>query len=118
MQTYWLVGPKEAYIEQSNQFQSNNETVDTGILSDFIPRMYEQIFNAMRVQELGAGNLLKKENVTPNILFKIAEEILNTKSYYENAKQIGKTLRNSGGYKKATEEIIEFINQKAPSKNI
>jgi hypothetical protein len=41
MQTYWLVGPKEAYIEQSNQFQSNNETVDTGILSDFTPRMYE-----------------------------------------------------------------------------
>ena len=41
MQTYWLIGPKEAYIEQTNQFQSNNEIVETAILSDFIPRMYE-----------------------------------------------------------------------------
>jgi hypothetical protein len=38
MQTYWLVGPKQAYIQQANHFQS---TDDIGMLSDFHPRMYQ-----------------------------------------------------------------------------
>ena len=41
MQTYWLIGPKEAYIQQTNQFESNNEIIESGLLADYHPRMYE-----------------------------------------------------------------------------
>jgi len=41
MQTYWLTGAKEAYIEQANILEAQHESVDNEILSDYHPAMYE-----------------------------------------------------------------------------
>ena len=32
MQTYWLTGAKEAYIEHANLLESKNDTVDNEII--------------------------------------------------------------------------------------
>lgn len=41
MQTYWLSGAKQAYIEHINILDSKNDLVDNDVLSDYHPTMYE-----------------------------------------------------------------------------
>ncbi|CAF0955453.1 unnamed protein product [Rotaria sordida] len=41
MQTYWLNGAKDAYIEHTIILESKNEIVDNDVLSDYHPTMYE-----------------------------------------------------------------------------
>ncbi len=41
MQTYWLTGAKEAYIEHANLLELKHDTADNEILSDYHPTMYE-----------------------------------------------------------------------------
>ncbi|CAF3550294.1 unnamed protein product, partial [Rotaria sp. Silwood2] len=41
MQTYWLNGAKEAYIEHTLILESKNELVSNDMLSDYHPTMYE-----------------------------------------------------------------------------
>jgi hypothetical protein len=41
MQTYWLSGAKETYMEYANILESKNESVDNELLSDYHATMYE-----------------------------------------------------------------------------
>ena len=41
IQTYWLTGVKEAYIEHANIMEATNDVGDNEILSDYHPTMYE-----------------------------------------------------------------------------
>jgi hypothetical protein len=41
MQTYWLTGAKDTYLEYANILESKNESVDNELLSDYHPTMYE-----------------------------------------------------------------------------
>ncbi len=41
MQTYWLTGAKEAYLEHANILEAKIEAIDNEILSDYHPTMYE-----------------------------------------------------------------------------
>ena len=43
IQTYWLTGVKEAYIEHANIIEAGGDVVDNEILSDYHPAMYEMI---------------------------------------------------------------------------
>jgi len=43
MQTYWLTGAKDAYIEHANLLESKHDTMENEILSDYHPTMYEII---------------------------------------------------------------------------
>ncbi len=43
IQTYWLSGAKEAYIEHANILESKNEIIDNEVLSDYHTTMYEII---------------------------------------------------------------------------
>ena len=41
MQTYWLNGAKEAYIQYAAILESKSEIIDNGMLSEYHPTMYE-----------------------------------------------------------------------------
>jgi hypothetical protein len=41
MQTYWLTGAKEAYIEYANVLETKTDSIDNEVLSDYHPTMYE-----------------------------------------------------------------------------
>ena len=41
MQTFWLNGPKKAYIEHAGIRKSKSDTTDDVFLSDYHPTMYE-----------------------------------------------------------------------------
>lgn len=87
---------------------SVNESLYYDVPMVLIPQIYEQNLNAVRVKELGAGILLDKTKITVQTLSSAVSKILSTKSYKENATKIGKTLRDAGGYKKATEEVLRY----------
>ncbi|CAF0856685.1 unnamed protein product [Adineta ricciae] len=41
MQTYWLTGAKDAYVEHASIIDSKSETLENGFLSEYHPTMYE-----------------------------------------------------------------------------
>lgn len=41
MQTFWLTGAKEAYMEHANILEAKNDIIDNEVLSDYHPTMYE-----------------------------------------------------------------------------
>ncbi len=43
MQTYWLSGAKEAYLEHANILEAKNDMIENDVLSDYHPTMYEII---------------------------------------------------------------------------
>jgi len=88
---------------------SINESLYYGVPMVLIPRLHEQTLNAIRVQELGAGIYLKKNKLNQKLLLQTTEQILTTKSFYTHAAKIQKTLKDAGGYKKAVEEIIHYL---------
>ncbi|HSW97888.1 MAG TPA: macrolide family glycosyltransferase [Candidatus Saccharimonadales bacterium] len=90
---------------------SINESLFYGVPMILIPQMYEQAFNAFRVQELGAGIFLKHNHITSEKILKSIDKIFSTPSYYKNAQKIKKTLEQAGGYNKAADEILAYINK-------
>src|SRR6185437_4692246 len=86
-----------------------SESLWYGVPMILIPQMYEQVFNAFRVQELGAGIYLKQSQATPVKILECVNKIISTESYYTNAKRIKKTFETAGGYKTAADEIINYL---------
>lgn len=90
---------------------STNESMYYGVPMITVPQIIEQKLNALRVQELGAGIYIRKNQLMKRTLLHAVEKILATKTYYDNAKNISKTLHQAGGYKKAVKEIVEYIDR-------
>lgn len=88
-----------------------NESLYYGVPMILIPDTEEQKIIALRTQELGAGIYFDRKDITEATLLKKTEHILQTKSYYAKAKEVQKTLRDSGGYKKAVQAILEYLSK-------
>ncbi|MCL6589246.1 MAG: hypothetical protein K6U80_04755 [Firmicutes bacterium] len=73
-----------------------------------IPQGWDQFLVAGRVEELGAGIYLRDFQFTASELKRAAAEIFSDKSYRENSRKVGATLRNAGGYRRAADEIMAF----------
>jgi hypothetical protein len=56
MQTYWLSGAKDAYIEYATLLESKTDSVENELLSDYHPTMYE--INERRVSLANVINKL------------------------------------------------------------
>jgi MGT family glycosyltransferase len=77
-----------------------------------IPIGADQPYLAARASELGATISLDKDKLTPEILKNAVEKVLTDQSYIENIKKISTSFKESGGYKKAIEEIFKFKKEK------
>lgn len=73
-----------------------------------IPQSVDQPFVANRVAELGAGIVLKKDEITAQILKESVEKIFSDKNYKINSEKIGESLRDGGGYKRGVDEIFNL----------
>jgi MGT family glycosyltransferase len=85
---------------------SINESLSYGVPVVAIPQMFEQMINANRAQQLGAGIVLNKKKVTEKTIVEATEKILTDNQFYTNAKKIQKTLQVAGGYKQAAKYIV------------
>ncbi len=88
---------------------STSEALYYNVPLIMLPLTSDQPRVAGRVQELGAGVIVDKNNLTPDVLKNAVLEVLGNASYKEHAEVIGKTLRDAGGYKQAAMAIKNFI---------
>ncbi|HDR4440069.1 glycosyl transferase [Bacillus thuringiensis serovar brasilensis] len=76
-----------------------------------LPITNDQPFVAKRVEELNAGIVLNHKSVTVAELKEAVNTLLNNSSYKEASTLIGQSLRESGGYKRAVDEIFNLKNK-------
>jgi len=91
---------------------STNEGLYYDVPLILAPQFADRPFVAKRVAELGAGIIIEKDKVTPEILKQSVVKILSDNNFRINSEKIGKSLREAGGYKKAIDEILNLKNEK------
>ena len=91
---------------------STNEGLYYDVPLILIPQFGDQPFVANRVAELGAGIVIEKDNVTPEVLKQSVVKILTDNSFKLNSKKVGESLREAGGYEKGVDEILNLRNFK------
>jgi MGT family glycosyltransferase len=102
----------DAFITHGG-LNSVHEGLYYGVPEVLVPHQFEQLLNAKRVAETGAGILLGDRypygRVTAAELRTALETLLHDASYRQQARRIGDSLRAAGGYLRAVEEIEAFI---------
>lgn len=90
---------------------STNEGLyfDTPLL--VIPMGGDQFLVAAQVEKTGAGLKLDKKELSSAVLRQKIEEIINNGSYTAGAADIGRSLRDAGGYSRAADAIFGLIRQ-------
>jgi len=88
---------------------SINESYYYDVPMVMVPQQPEQFFNARRIKGMNAGICLAPEQVSEKSLNDAVTQLLTDKKIQENTKRFGKELRDAGGYKAATAEIMTFI---------
>ena len=73
-----------------------------------IPQGSDQFFVAQRVAELKAGIVLDRRRITPEVLRQAVEQAISDASIRANAKVIGESFREAGGFVRAAHEITRF----------
>jgi MGT family glycosyltransferase len=73
-----------------------------------IPHAADQAWVARRVDQLGAGRMVRKEKVTAPLLRRLAAEIIANPQYAKVSAKIGASLQEAGGYERAIIEIEQL----------
>ncbi|WPC42713.1 macrolide family glycosyltransferase [Clostridium sp. JS66] len=89
---------------------STNEGLYYDVPLVLIPQSGDQPFVAKRVAQLGAGIIIEKDKVTPEILKESVVKILSDNNFRINSKKIGKSLKEAGGFKKGVDEILNLCD--------
>lgn len=77
-----------------------------------IPQQAEQTINARRVVELGAGLMLKKDQVRVETIRTSVAQLLHDRRFRQEAHRIGESFRNAGGMQRAVDEIENLLRQR------
>lgn len=106
--------PQMKLLERTSLFithggmNSANEGLLLGIPLLVVPQRGDQFLVGRRVADLGAGLMLHPSQATAESLRLSALRILEEAVFTENAMQLGKSLRDAGGYVRAAEEILFY----------
>lgn len=106
--------PQLEILEQADVFithggmNSTSEGLYFGVPLVVMPVVGDQLIVANRIEELGAGLQLNRQELDASTLRNTTEQVLSNSSFREKSLEIGKSLRDSGGYKKAVEAILKF----------
>jgi MGT family glycosyltransferase len=87
---------------------STHEGLYNGVPLIVIPQSADQPVIAKQVETLGAGVKLQMQGLTADQLSESVEIVLNNPSCKEAALNLKESLRKSGGYKQAVDEIFKF----------
>ncbi|MBL6010620.1 glycosyl transferase family 1 [Bacillus halotolerans] len=82
-----------------------------------IPMGADQFAVGKQVEQVGAGKVLKKEQLSENLLKETIQEVISNPVYAENAKAIGQSLKAAGGAEKAADSILEYVKHNTQSAN-
>ncbi|EJL30293.1 macrolide family glycosyltransferase [Brevibacillus sp. BC25] len=107
--------PQLEVLQQADAFithagmNSTSEALYFHVPLVMIPLSSDQPIVAKRVEELGAGIMLDRRELTPTALKDALLQVLNESTYKERAMQVGDSLRNAGGYQEAARRIMEMF---------
>ncbi len=90
---------------------STNEGLYYGVPLIVIPQSAEQPVIARQVANIGAGITLQMQSLTANQLGEAVDHVLSSPSFKKNSADIRESVRRSGGYQQAVDEIFEFKSQ-------
>ncbi|ABY43802.1 MULTISPECIES: macrolide family glycosyltransferase [Bacillus] len=90
---------------------STHEGIYNGVPLVVIPQSADQPVIAKQVESLGAGVKLQMQGLTADQLSESVEIVLNNPSCKEAALNLKESLRKSGGYKQAVDEIFKFTGR-------
>jgi MGT family glycosyltransferase len=87
---------------------SVNESLYFDVPMVAVPQMSEQTIVARRVEELGAGLHVGKEEASVTAMRSAVERVLAENRFREKAGVLGESLRNAGGVARAADAISRF----------
>ncbi|MEC1737461.1 glycosyltransferase [Bacillus mojavensis] len=90
---------------------STMEAMNAGVPLVVIPQMYEQELTAKRVDELGLGIYLQKEEVTVSRLQEAVQAVSGDQEVLSRVKNMQKDVKEAGGAERAAAEIEAFIKK-------
>lgn len=85
------------------------EAMNAGVPLVVIPQMYEQELTANRVDELGLGVYLPKEEVTVSSLQEAVQAVSSDQELLSRVKNMQKDVKEAGGAERAAAEIEAFM---------
>jgi MGT family glycosyltransferase len=90
---------------------STSEGFYYGVPLLVIPQSEDQPIIAEQVANIGAGITLQMQSLTANQLREAADHVLNLSSVKKAVANMRESIRKSGGYHRAVDEIFEFKSQ-------
>ena len=87
---------------------SVNESLYYGVPMVLFPQHSEQKMVGQRVSDLGAGIILKRNNIKD--IKNMTLEVIDNNKYKENAIKLSKSFHRAGGAKKAVDAILNIID--------
>lgn len=78
-----------------------------------LPLVNDQPVVAEQVEKLGAGLLLDPKNLDADALRESVQETLQNPIYKENSMKISRSFQESGGYKRAADELLRKVKVKS-----
>jgi len=93
---------------------SVSESLYHGVPVVVIPQMSEQEIVGRRVEELGAGLCLAKEEATAEKLRESVERLLAEDRFRQQAAVVRQSFQTAGGVARAADAILAFTRQRGP----
>ncbi|AAK76791.1 MGT family glycosyltransferase [Clostridium acetobutylicum] len=87
---------------------STNDLLFNSVPFVAIPLGADQPYMASRTADLGACIKLDIDTLTPELLRNSVYEVMTNQNYMENIRKINNSFRESGGYKRAAEEVLKL----------
>jgi MGT family glycosyltransferase len=109
--------PQTAVLKQAVLFvthgglNSIHDGLYWGVPLLLVPRQEEQMLNALRVVELGAGLMIRKGQVNTESIRTRATQLLAEPRFKMQAAHIGDTFRAAGGARQAANEVEAFLRR-------
>lgn len=92
---------------------STMESLYYGVPMLAIPQISEQMVTAKRIEELGAGLSLAREEISIATLRRCVLTLLHDQSFRRNAQALGEASRRDGGYVRACDRIQDLARSKS-----
>ncbi|GAA0381011.1 macrolide family glycosyltransferase [Paenibacillus motobuensis] len=108
--------PQTKVLEHAKLFithggmNSAHEGLYYGVPLIVLPLSADQPIIAEQIAHMGAGMTLQMQSLTADQLRKAADHVLSVASFKMAATKMKDSLRSSGGYRQAVDEIFDFIS--------
>ncbi|MAU08630.1 MAG: glycosyl transferase [Anaerolineaceae bacterium] len=100
----------DAFITHGGM-NSMQEGLYYGVPQVVVPQQMEQLVNALRIDDLGAGIWLDVDaGITPDMLCDALDRVLNEAHFWTKAQEVSIQSQTAGGYKGAADAIESLVN--------